>query len=285
VADSPVNELTIAWFDHFLKGEDNGVAPGPQVDYLVMGENRWHVAAQWPPASADYQTWRLTSGGHANSVMGDGVLTAPRGGAGGAAFDQFTYDPADPVPSVGGHSCCAWTSGPQGQFDQSPIEQRPDILVFSSAPLSQPVKITGPITVILYARSTARDTDFTAKLVDVFPDGAAVNLGNGVQRASFRESLTHPTPIRPGEVYRYKINVWPTSNLFASGHRIRLEISSSDYPQFDPNPNTGGSFASSTLSKTAVQAILHDADHPSSVILPVIPAGTDGPALDHPPFQ
>jgi len=282
-ADSSVNELTIAWFDHFLKGEDNGVATGPQIDYFVMGEDRWHVANAWPLPSTDYQAWRLASGGHANSVMGDGALSlAP---AAGAPSDRFTYDPSDPVPSVGGHSCCAWTSGPQGQFDQSAIEQRPDILVFSSAPLVRPLEITGPITVILFARSTARDTDFTAKLVDVFPDGTAVNLSNGIQRASFRESLADPTPIRPGEIYRYRINVWPTSNRFAEGHRIRLEISSSDYPQFAPNPNTGGSFATSSASKPAVQTILHDAAHPSQVILPVIPAGTDGPALDHPPIR
>jgi predicted acyl esterase len=306
VADSPVNALTIAWFDHFLKGEDNGVGGASKVDYFVMGENRWHVANQWPLASTNYQNWYLASGGHANSVMGDGLLSqmppqraqgeavahpTTEGGApiaaapAGAPADQFAYDPSNPVPSVGGHSCCAWTSGPQGQFDQSAIEQRPDILVFSSAPLEQATEVTGPITVILYARSTAPDTDFTAKLVDVFPDGTAVNLSNGIQRASFRESLTDPTPIRPGEVYRYRINVWPTSNLFGQGHRIRLEISSSDYPQFAPNPNTGERFGSSTAVTIAVQTILHDADHPSSVILPVIPAGASGAGADHPPVR
>jgi len=306
VADSPVNELTIAWFDHFLKGEDNGVGGAPRVDYFVMGENKWHVAMGWPLPSTDYQNWYLASGGHANSVMGDGVLSsAPpqqaRGEAvahptteGGATIagaateapsDQFTYDPANPVPSVGGHSCCAWTSGPQGQFDQSAIEQRPDILVFSSAPLEQAMEVTGPVTVILYARSTAPDTDFTAKLMDVFPDGTALNLSNGIQRASFRESLSDPTPIRPGEVYRYRINVWPTSNLFGKGHRIRLEISSSDYPQFAPNPNTGDRFGASRVWTAAVQTILHDTDHPSSVILPVIPPGVGGVGIDRAPVR
>jgi len=307
VADSPVNALTIAWFDHFLKGQDNGVEGGPRVDYFVMGENRWHVAGQWPLAATTYQSWYLASGGHAGSVMGDGVLTpAPPGGgahgegaahaatefgaaiapaAAGAAFDQFVYDPSNPVPSVGGHSCCSWTSGPQGQFDQSAIEQRADILVFSSAPLEQDLEATGPVSVILYARTTAPDTDFTAKLVDVFPDGTAVNLSNGIQRASFRDSLTDPTPVKPGEVYRYKINVWPTSNRFAKGHRIRLEISSSDYPQFAPNPNTGEAFGVSAARRSATQTILHDAGHPSSLILPVIPDGAGGPPLDHPPSR
>ena len=305
VADSPVNDLTIAWFDHFLKGEDNGVAQGPRVDYFVMGENRWHVAHAWPLAGTVFQPWYLASGGHAASVMGDGMLSSapPARGARGeatahaatefgnrlpaeettATADQFVYDPANPVPSVGGHSCCAWTSGPQGPFDQSAIEQRPDILVFTSAALDQPIEITGPVTVDLYARSTAPDTDFTAKLVDVYPDGTAVNLSNGVQRASYRSSLSHPTPITPGEVYEYRINVWPTSNLFGKGHKIRLEISSSDYPQFAPNPNTGETFGATATTKVATQTILHDAAHPSSVILPVIPAGASGETLDHPP--
>jgi putative CocE/NonD family hydrolase len=134
------------------------------------------------------------------------------------------------------------------------------------------MEVTGPITVVLYARSTAPDTDFTAKLVDVFPDGTAINLANGIQRASYRDSLEAPTPIVPGQVYAYRIKVWPTSNLFGKGHRIRLEISSSDYPQFAPNPNTGEPFGASAAARPATQTILHDKDHPSQVILPVIPA-------------
>ena len=279
VANSPVTELSLAWFDHFLKGADNGVDGGPRVDYFLMGENKWHVAHEWPLAATQYQTWYLSSGGHANSSMGDGALT-PAPVVKGAPSDQFTYDPTNPVPSVGGHSCCSWASGPQGQFDQSAIEQRPDILVFSSAPLTEPMQITGPITVMLYASSSAPDTDFTAKLVDVFPDGTAVNLANGIQRASFRASLTTPTPIEPGQPYPYKINVWPTANLFAKGHRIRLEISSSDYPQFAPNPNTGEPFGTSSKTQPATQTILHDYTHASAIILPVIPAGASGVGAD-----
>jgi hypothetical protein len=251
-----------------------------------------------------FQPWYLASGGHANSVMGDGVLSPDRpegtrteatahaatefgnripAAVTTAGSDQFVYDPVNPVPSVGGHSCCAWTSGPQGQFDQSAIEQRPDILVFTSAALDQAMEVTGPVTVDLYARSSAPDTDFTAKLVDVYPDGTAVNLSNGIERASYRSSLSDPAPITPGEVYEYKINVWPTSNLFGKGHKIRLEISSSDYPQFAPNPNTGEPFGASAATQVANQTILHDAAHRSAVILPVIPAGASGEALDHPP--
>lgn len=289
VADSPVNELMLAWFDHFLKGKNNEVATGPRVDYFEMGENKWHTATDWPVPGTQYQSWYFTSGGHAASVMGDGALseTAPRTSvatdASTAASDAFVYDPSDPVPSIGGHSCCSWLTGPQGQFDQSAIEQRSDILIYSSAPLQKPLNVTGPVTVTLYARSTAPDTDFTAKLVDVFPDGTAVNLANGIQDARFRESLSDPTLIHPGEIYKYTIHVWPTSNLFLPGHKIRVEISSSDFPQFAPNPNTGAPFGVSTKWQKATQTILHSAQYPSCITLPVIPADRSGRGADRPP--
>jgi hypothetical protein len=290
VADSPVNELMLAWFDHFLKGEDNGVATGPRVDYFEMGENRWHTATNWPIPGTQYQRWYFASGGHAASIMGDGTLgeTAPTpesstAAARPAASDEFVYDPSNPVPSIGGHSCCSWLTGPQGQFDQSAIEQRSDILVYSSVPLTKPLDVTGPITVTLYAKSTAPDTDFTAKLVDVYPDGTATNLANGIQDARFRESLSKPTPIESGEIYKYTIHVWPTSNLFLPGHRIRVEISSSDFPQFAPNPNTGAPFGVSAKWQKATQTILHDREHPSSITLPVIPADLRGRGAERAP--
>jgi len=307
VANSPVNQLMLAWFDHFLKGEDNHVATGPRVDYFEMGENKWHTSDAWPLHGTQYEQWYLASGGHAASVMGDGALTeaAPgsivTGGAaphannemGGAlaavpltaASDEFVYNPSDPVPSIGGHSCCAWTSGPQGQFDQSAIEQRSDILVYSSLPLKKPLEVTGPITVTLYAKSSAPDTDFTAKLVDVFPDGTAINLTNGIQDARFRDSLSSPSLIHPGQIYKYTIHVWPTSNLFLAGHKIRVEISSSDFPQFAPNPNTGEAFGTSSKWQIAQQTILHDREHPSSITLPVIPPGVSGPGADKAPLM
>lgn len=289
VADSPVNQLTLAWFDHFLKGEANEVATGPRVDYFEMGENRWHTATDWPIPGTQVQQWYFASGGHAASVIGDGTLsdTAPQAAGAPvparAASDEFIYDPSNPVPSIGGHSCCSWLTGPQGQFDQSAIEQRSDILVYTSASLKKPLDVTGPITVTLYAKSTAPDTDFTAKLVDVFPDGTAVNLANGIQDARFRESLSNPTLIHPGEIYKYTIHVWPTSNLFLAGHKIRVEISSSDFPQFAPNPNTGAPFGVSAKWQKATQTILHDRDHPSSIALPVIPADLRGPGAETAP--
>lgn len=307
IANSPVNELMLLWFDHFLKGADNGVNTGPRVDYFEMGENKWHTADAWPLHGTEYQQWYLASGGHAASVMGDGALTeTPPGAAvsGGAqthaisevgaavaarpltaASDEFVYDPSDPVPSIGGHSCCSWTSGPQGQFDQSAIEQRSDILVYSSRALEEPLEVTGPITMTLFARSTAPDTDFTVKLVDVYPDGTAVNLNNGILDTRFRDSLTAPTLIDPGRVYKYTIHVWPTSNLFLPGHKIRVEISSSDFPQFAPNPNTGEPFGTSAKWQRATQTILHDREHPSAITLPVIPAGVSGPAADRAPLR
>jgi putative CocE/NonD family hydrolase len=149
--------------------------------------------------------------------------------------------------------------------------------------LTAPLEITGPVTVILYASSSASDTDFTAKLVDVFPDGMAVNLNNGIQATRFRDSLSKSSPIEPGKIYQYKINVWPTSNLFLPGHRIRLEISSSDFPQFAPNPNTGEPFGASARWQTAKQSIIHDSEHPSAIILPVIPQGSSGQGQNNAP--
>ncbi|MCP1213459.1 CocE/NonD family hydrolase [Acetobacter okinawensis] len=281
VANSPVNELMLLWFDHVLKGMDNGVQTGPRVDYFTMGENRWHTASSWPIAGTQYQKWYLGSGRSASSVMGDGSLTPEHQDKHSTTkTDTFVYDPHNPVPSVGGHSCCEWSFGPQGQYDQSQVEQRPDILVYTSKPLDAPLAVTGPITVDLFATSTATDTDFTAKLVDVAPDGTALNLNNGIQVARFRNSLSTPELITPGAVYEYRIKVWPTSNLFLKGHSIRLEISSSDYPQFAPNPNTGEVFGQSDHTLVATQTILHDRKHPSALVLPVIPV-TQG--VDHPP--
>lgn len=284
VADSPVNELSLAWFDHFLKGIDNGIATGPRVDYFVMGENRWHVADSWPVSGTQFRSWYLHSGGHAAASTGDGVLDESSPGESDApsAADHFTYEPWNPVPSVGGHSCCLWTSSSQGQFDQSAIERRRDVLVYTSQPLAQPLQIAGPVTVVLYASTSARDTDFTAKLVDVFPDGTAINLNNGIQVARLRNSLERPALLTPGRTYRYEIHVWPTANLFRAGHRIRLEVSSSDYPQFAPNPNTGEPFGRSAKWRSARQTIFHDSTHPSALILPVTPVSQ---GESHPPSR
>ncbi|MGH3854597.1 MAG: CocE/NonD family hydrolase [Pseudonocardiaceae bacterium] len=268
VGDSPVNELMLAWWDHFLKGVDNDVSNGPTVNYFEMGANVWKTAPAWPLPGTRWTNYYLSSGGQL-------VSTAPTTGQ---QPDTYDYDPRNPVPSVGGHSCCVAPGGSQGPYDQRSVERRADVLVYTTPPLATDTEVTGPISVTLYASSSAPDTDWTAKLVDTHPDGTAVNLNNGIQRASFRESSSAPTPIEPGTVYQYTITVWPTSTLFRAGHRIRLEISSSDFPQFDPNPNTGSWLGDSTATRVAHQTVLHDAQHPSALVLPVIPASASGKA-------
>ncbi|GAC1635497.1 MAG: CocE/NonD family hydrolase [Mycobacterium sp.] len=266
VGDSPVNDLMLAWFDHFLKGRHNNVAGAPRVDYFVMGANTWKSAPSWPLPQTHWTKFHLSGRGGIEDRKGELVPGAPAT----QPPDTYTYDPVVPVPSIGGHSCCGAKSGPQGPYDQIPVEQRSDVLVYNSSPLERDTEMTGPISVQLWAQSTATDTDFTAKLTAIKPDGTVINLNNGILRTAFRDSLSDPTPITPGRPYAYQIQVWPTSYEFRAGDRIGLEISSSDYPQFAPNPNTGAPFGVDAATHTATQTILHDAEHPSAVTLPMI---------------
>ncbi|MGX9789715.1 CocE/NonD family hydrolase [Mycobacterium sp. MMS18-G62] len=267
VGDSPINDLMLAWFDHFLKGRDNHVDTGPRVDYFVMGANTWKSTSNWPLPQTNWTTMYLSGPGGIADRKGQLVRSAPVT----EPPDTYTYDPAFPAPSLGGHSCCGASSGPQGPFDQIPVEQRSDVLVYDSAPLERDTQITGPISVRLWAESSATDTDFTAKLTVAKPDGQVINLNNGILRTAFRDSLSNPTPIVSGRPYDYQIQIWPTSYEFRAGDRIRVEISSSDYPQFAPNPNTGAPFGENSAVQTATQTILHDGQHPSAITLPVIP--------------
>jgi uncharacterized protein len=276
VAESPINQLILSWYDHFLKGRDNGVTNNrPQVNYFLMGANKWKSAAGWPLPETHWNRYFLSGSGGIASRSGKLSTAAP---AADDAPDSYIYDPADPVPSLGGHSCCNALSGPQGPYDQIPVEQRSDVLVYSSDPLSSDTEVTGPAQLDLWASSSASDTDFTAKLIVVEPDGRAINLNNGILRTAFSDSLAEPHPHTPGEPYEYKISIWPTSYLFRAGERIRVEISSSDYPQFSPNPNTGQPFGQTTDSTPATQAIMHDAAHPSFLMLPVIARSAGGSA-------
>ncbi|MCW2516556.1 MAG: putative hydrolase, CocE/NonD family [Mycobacterium sp.] len=273
VANSPINELMLDWYDHFLKGSNKGAdgkewAGKPRVDYFLMGANVWKTASGWPLPQTKSTTYFLSGAGGSDRkgqlVDAPPTVDAP---------DVYTYDPRFPAPSLGGHSCCGAQSGPQGPYDQTPVEQRSDVLVYSSAPLSSDTEVTGTTTVNLWAESSAPDTDFTAKLTVVKPDGEVVNLNDGILRTSFRDSLSNPTPTTPNQPVAYQIQIWPTSYEYRAGDRIRLEISSSDYPQFAPNPNTGEPLGQSAATAVATQTILHDAAHPSSITLPVIPAG------------
>jgi uncharacterized protein len=274
VGNSPINQLMLDWFDHFLKGADNRVSGEPRVDYFLMGANKWKQATTWPLPKTVWTRYYLSGDGGIPGRTGSLTTTAPA--AISSPPDVYTYDPANPAPSLGGHSCCGALTGPQGPYDQTPVEQRSDVLVYTSDALSADTEVTGPITVDLWASSSASDTDFTAKLNVVKPDGVVVNLNNGILRTAFRESLSSPQPIQPAQPYEYQIAVWPTSYLFRAGDRIRLEISSSDYPQFAPNPNTGGPFGQDAGTRAATQTIFHDASHPSNVVLPVIPGGATG---------
>ena len=269
-----VNEqaLQLRWYDYWLKGIDNGLAAEPPVKLFVMGRNEWVLENEYPLARTEYRPFYFASGGKANSDRGDGRLTWQKP-AGSSPADRFRYDPNDPVPSLGGNNCCG-TPTPAGPRDQRPIERRQDVLVYTSEPLPQEIEVTGPVKVVLHASSDAPDTDFVAKLVDVHPDGTSYNMAEGIVRARYRESVAAPTPLTPGKVYRFEIDMVGTSVAFLKGHRIRVHVTSSHFPQFDRNPNTGARFGATREVRVAEQTIVHDADHPSHILLPVIPART-----------
>ena len=264
-----LDEIHLRWFNQWLKGEDTGMLDEPPVRIFVMGDDVWRDENEWPLARAQTTSYYLHSGGNANTLHGDGSLSpeAP----GDEAPDVFLYNPANPVPTRGGQLCCNPYFASSGAFDQNEIEARSDVLVYSTPTLERDVEVTGPITVTLWAATSATDTDFTAKLVDVCEDGCARNLTDGIIRARYRESMSDPSLVEPGRAYCYTIDLWATSNVFKAGHKIRLEVSSSNFPRFDRNTNTGGVIAEDTELKPAVQTILHDAAHPSHVSLPIVP--------------
>jgi putative CocE/NonD family hydrolase len=262
--------LTYAWFDRFLKNEKSeAFAKMPRVRYYTMGMNKWQSSDTWPPEGAQPMTLFLSSGGKANSLFGDGVLAveAPPQDA----PDRFTYDPTNPVPSYGGNVCCTGNAVAGGAFDQRKLEARADILVYSTEPLKEGLEVSGPIDVTLYVSSDVKDTDFTAKLIDVYPDGAAFNLDETIQRLRYREGYEKPPVwMEKGKVYKVKLSPMTTSNYFPPGHRIRIEISSSNFPRFDRNLNTGGNNYDETLGVTAHNAVHHSKQYPSQVTLSVV---------------
>ncbi|MBA2604955.1 MAG: CocE/NonD family hydrolase [Acidobacteria bacterium] len=269
-ADVDALDLQLRWYDYWLKGIDNGLAGEPPVKLFVMGRNEWVYENEYPLARTDYRPFYFTSGGRANTAKGDGSLTWTKP-AGSSTADRYTYDPANPVPSLGGNNCCG-TPTPTGPKDQRPIEDRQDILIYTSEPLQDQLEVTGPVTIVLYASSDAVDTDFVAKLVDVHPDGESYNMAEGIVRARYRDSLSKPTLMKPGQVYRFEIDMVGTSIAFQKGHRIRVHVTSSHFPQFNRNLNTGAKFGTSAELKVAQQTIYHDAERPSHIVLPVIPS-------------
>jgi uncharacterized protein len=263
------NGITLAWYDFLFKGVQNEFATGKPVKIFVMGINQWRLEDDWPLARAKSTKYFLHSQGAANSSQGNGTLSVSAPAS--EPPDKFIYDPVNPVPTVGGPLCCDEIHLPPGPRDQRTVEERNDVLVYSTAPLAHDLEVTGPVRLEFFATSSAVDTDFTAKLVDVSPDGTAINLTEGILRARYRDSQATATPLTPGKVYALSIDLWATSNVFRAGHRIRLEVSSSNFPRFDRNLNTGEPAATSAKWTTATNSILHDAAHPSAFVLPLVP--------------
>jgi len=261
-------DITLRWYDYLFKGIQNDFA-GKPVRIFVMGANQWRDEDDWPLSRARQTKYFLHSDGKANSLQGDGTISIESPHS--EAPDHFTYDPGNPVPTIGGPLCCDSQHLAPGPRDQRAIEARPDVLIYSTPAFAQDTEVTGPIIAELYVKSSAVDTDFTAKLVDVAPDGFAQNLTEGILRARYRESQDKPTFMVPGQIYKVTIDLWSTSNVFRQGHMLRLEISSSNFPRFDRNLNTTERAAVSQKYISATNMIFHDREHSSALILPIMP--------------
>lgn len=266
-----ITGMQLRWFDRLLKGEDASATDKP-VRLFVMGADEWRDEDDWPLPDTDYVDYFLHSGGRANTANGDGRLRTTA--SDDVPEDVFLYDPRDPVPTVGGPTFLPglFIGANAGPRDQREVEQRHDVLCFTSEPLAEPLTVIGPVELVLFASSSAPDTDFTAKLVDVTPDGRAEALTDGILRARYRDSLSEPSALEPGRVYELRIDLVATANVFATGHRIRLDVSSSNFPRFDRNTNTGGTIADDGPAdlQQAVNRAHHTTAHPSRLVLPVI---------------
>lgn len=271
VGDARLNydEQIYKWFDLWLKGEENDFKETtPRVQYYTMGVNKWQSSNTWPPENSELVTYYLNSGGKANSRFGDGKLTTQN--PSGDNPDSFTYDPMAPVPSHGGNVCCTGNAIQGGAFDQRDMEARHDILVYTTDVLQEDTEVSGFIESTLYVSSDARDTDFTIKLIDVSPDGKAYNLDETIQRVRYREGYDKEVFMVEGEVYKVDLTPMATSNVFKKGHRIRIEISSSNFPRFARNMNTGGSNYDEASGVVAHNNVHHSSEHPSQIRLPIV---------------
>ena len=278
-ASIPIRSTQADWFDRWSHETSPGGDFGPALLHIfVMGPDTWREEQEWPLARTRYTAFYLSSEGHANSKEGDGELY--RHPVRKERPDTFTYDPKNPVPTVGGAICCEPKILPPGPLEQSAVEQRSDVLVYTSAQLSDDLEVTGPVKAVLYASTSANDTDFTVKLVDVQPGGRAVSVCDGLQRLRYRLSLDKPVFVKRNSVYQITVDAGVTSYVFSTGHRIRLEVSSSNFPRFDRNLNSSAPNATVTKISKAKQTVFHEKDYPSALILPVIPRSLrHGPAL------
>ncbi|MDE2921428.1 MAG: CocE/NonD family hydrolase [Acidobacteriota bacterium] len=267
--DFGFDEMLWSFLDRFTKPEANGFEDRyARVRYFLMGEDGWQNADNWPPAGVEPMTLYLDSDGNANSAAGDGRLTADAGDGGDDA-DRFVYDPGSPVPTHGGAFCCMGEHEP-GSFDQRGIEARADVLVYATEPFPEPLTVVGSIDVILHVSSDAADTDFTVKLVDVHPDGRAFNLDDTILRMRYREGFDRDVRMEAGEVYEVRLGPLATANVFGAGHRLRIEVSSSNFPRYDRNLNTGGNNYDESEWRVARNAVHHSAEYPSRIVLPVL---------------
>jgi uncharacterized protein len=261
--------LTYGWFDHFMKGENNGLLDTlPKVRYFTMGLNKWQTADSWPPRGAQAMTFYLGSGGNANTLNGDGVLTTTPPSK--DAPDSFVYDPMKPVPSLGGNVCCQGNALSGGAMNQLKIEERPDVLVYTSEPLKAGIEVSGSIDFTVYVSSDRKDTDISIKVLDVYPDGRAYNLDETIQRLRYRDGYDRQVFMEPGGTYKVTLQPMTTSNYFDAGHRIRIEVSSSNFPRFDRNLNTGGKNYDETAGLVARNVVHHSPLYPSSLTLSVV---------------
>jgi uncharacterized protein len=262
------DQVMLNWYDMLFKGEDNELAHEKPVKLFIMGRNTWREESAWPPSDAHLTAYYLHSAGDANSLDGDGTLSTSASGP--DAADHFTYDPANPAPTVGGPLCCDSGHLAPGAFDQRKVESRPDVLVYTTPAFDRDYEVTGPVTLDLYASSSAVDTDFTAKLVDVAPDGFARNLTEGIVRARYRDSQERPKPLQPGKIYEFHVDLWATGNVFLAGHKMHLEVSSSNFPRFDRNLNTGQAAGESASYVKSDNTVYHDQAHPSTLTVDVV---------------
>ena len=272
VGDARLNyeEQIYSWFDLWLKGNTNDFkSKTPRVQYYTMGSNQWNSSETWPPEQSKLQTYYLHSDGSANSLFGDGSLNLKKP-AGEEKPDTFMYDPMNPVPSYGGNVCCTGNAVKGGAFDQQGMETRNDILVYTSDILEEGIEMTGFIESTLYLSSNVKDTDLTIKLIDVHPDGSAYNLDETIQRVRYREGYEQEVFMENGKVYKVDLTPMATSNFFKKGHRIRIEVSSSNFPRFARNLNTGGNNYDEKEGVVATSTIHHSATYPSQIKLPIM---------------
>jgi uncharacterized protein len=262
-------DVILDWYDFLFKGIKNEYAADKPVRVFTMGANEYRQLDDWPPPQAQPTKYFLHSGGKANSLRGDGTLStaAPKS----EVSDSYVYDPKNATPTFGGPLCCDEKHMEPGPRDQRGVENRDDVLVYSTGPLQRDTNVTGPVTATLWVKSSGVDTDFTAKLVDVGPDGFAQDLTEGILRMRYHDSPEHPNFMNPGQIYQITVDLWATSNVFLKGHSIRLEVASSNFPRFDRNLNTGEEVKFAHTSVPATNVILHDAQHPSALVLPLMP--------------